>query len=100
MRTLVLAALVVSACTFTPGTQMTYAERVLVLCTSWVSVFDTVTTRRQLGLAKPVEIDAINSARPILNPVCEAETPVVSGEAQLLVLERALIKAIQAQGKA
>ena len=60
-------------------------------------MFETSLTRRQIDVASKAEINAINSARAVLNPVCDVDTPAVSGEAQLVVLERALIRVIQAQ---
>lgn len=70
MRALALGlALLLSSCGHLLD-QKTPAERVLIACTAWGATFEKVAQRRLLNLATDEEIEAINIARPVVNPIC------------------------------
>ncbi len=100
MKALVLLAVLgVAGCSYFDGepTSLTPVERLSIACSSWASVFDKISTRREFGLASVAEIEAVRHARPLLNPVCTADVPTVSADASLESLELALLRVIQVQ---
>lgn len=98
MRTaaiILTAGLMVSACTFT--TARSAEERLQIACASWAHLFSTAKTRRQYDLATLEEIQAVNHARPILNPVCSEDIPVQVTDHTLVLVENALLRLIEAE---
>lgn len=86
-----------SSCTYTPGSLDTNRQ-MLLICESWVGIFDRIKTRRSFDIATQAEIDAINKARPILNPICTVQ-PYDPGGYSLVDLEKLLVAIVAAEQK-
>lgn len=65
----IVFAVVLSGCATADRTP---EERLLIACEAWLSVFERINTRDRLDLATDAEVDAVNDAISVINPVCEA----------------------------
>ena len=91
---LLLVAITLSSCLGAGKPSLSDNERLLLVCESWLSVFKRIDTRDQFGLASGDEIDAIETALPILNPICTQNLSTASGF-DIYKLESALLAALQ-----
>ena len=68
---------------------ITAEQRLLVVCEAWLSVFSRINTRDELGFATSIEVDAVDNALPILNPICQSD-----GEVDIGLAERVLVQVL------
>lgn len=71
---------------------MTTSQRVLIMCEAWTSVFSRINVRDKLGMASRYEIDAIDRALPVLNPVCLSDS--LSSGFDVAAAESALVSVL------
>ena len=74
---------------------MTDRERLLVVCEAWKSVFSRINIRDRFEIATDEEVKAIDTALPILNPICTGDTAASFDVADL---EEVLIAVLLAEG--
>jgi hypothetical protein len=78
------------------GEPISPGQRLLIVCEGWNSIFSKINDRDDFGIATDAEVQAINTALPILNPVCTSDFTAASG-VDLGTLEAALLAVILAE---
>ncbi|MGI9493894.1 MAG: hypothetical protein ACR2QF_15970 [Geminicoccaceae bacterium] len=71
-------------------------QRLLIVCEAWNSVFTRIDNRDQFSLASETEIEAVNNALPVLNPICTSNLSTASGF-DIHTLEAALLAVLASQ---